>query len=493
MITLFLLMPAVALFMIANVLVACYFAIQFGYGPPDWRTALNLVVRLTTLQKRLNAGREWIDQKAPWLDKLLDRVHVPKPIVMVEIIDEYETEKETEITDDDPLANMLSADIADMLDGGLAKMPGPEAEPVFYDAAVASALMDKGTEAWLVADKNIETSLMKLNAVTMRSGRFTAEIEGRIRSSFGKTTEEDIKRFVEEIKLDGQNYLASRAEIVQQINQRIEEFGEFKTFAEEIAKENAEKTGKVEPMLKNIEDVVGMQPEEGAKHLLQEISGLRRERHRLHTMEERVFALIADKENRFNTIPKPLFFDDVSGQYGRIGLTAKLNEWRAAKRQESGKLAVALTDFVKFGELNDGCGTLAGDKIVKHFGSALRERFDPANLIGVPAGNCFLIASPGGSLQRMVSDIEHLRQKQAKTFYRITGIDQPVQVLLTCAVIEPAAEQSIEDVFAALEKTMTAAKAAGRNCTFCLQRGASQPEPAETSDMSESEQEITLE
>jgi len=104
--------------MAINVIVGCYVAIRLGYGPPDWKTALNLVVRLTTLQDRLNAGRDWLDKKAPWANKLLDRLHVPRPIVIVEVpepekeedgegekeIDEAETEQiplgESENTDE---------------------------------------------------------------------------------------------------------------------------------------------------------------------------------------------------------------------------------------------------------------------------------------------------------------------------------------------------------------------------------------------------------
>jgi len=98
MLTLFLLMPVVALFMAANVIAGCYLAICLGYGPPNWQTALNLVVRVTTLQDSLNAGRDWLDKKAPWADKILNRLHVPKPIVIVDtsVIEETEVDKPAE-------------------------------------------------------------------------------------------------------------------------------------------------------------------------------------------------------------------------------------------------------------------------------------------------------------------------------------------------------------------------------------------------------------
>lgn len=97
MLTLFVLIPLCALFSAINVIIVCYIMIRLGYGPPNWQTALNLVVPLTTLQDHLNDGREWIDKHAPWADKLLNRIHVPKPII---IVDTTPIEEEEEVTDE---------------------------------------------------------------------------------------------------------------------------------------------------------------------------------------------------------------------------------------------------------------------------------------------------------------------------------------------------------------------------------------------------------
>ena len=87
-----LLMFALSLFMVINTIIVCIVAIRLGYGPPNWQTALNLVVRVTTLQDQLNKGRYWLDQKARWADKLLHRLHVPKPIIIVYTLEEDETD-----------------------------------------------------------------------------------------------------------------------------------------------------------------------------------------------------------------------------------------------------------------------------------------------------------------------------------------------------------------------------------------------------------------
>ena len=101
MLTWLLLIPTVALFVAINIIIGCYVTTRFGYGPPDWKTALNLVVSVPALQDRLNAGRDWLETKAPWADKFLDRLNVPKPIVIVDFPEEEEEEEEEEETEEE--------------------------------------------------------------------------------------------------------------------------------------------------------------------------------------------------------------------------------------------------------------------------------------------------------------------------------------------------------------------------------------------------------
>ena len=118
MVTLFLLMPFVALFMVINVILGCYVAIRLGYGPPNWQKALNLLVPLTTFQDSLNDGRDWLEAKAPWTVKYLNRLNLPKPLIFVDVtVSEEETEKKEEEVPVEEAANETgdeaSADQAD--------------------------------------------------------------------------------------------------------------------------------------------------------------------------------------------------------------------------------------------------------------------------------------------------------------------------------------------------------------------------------------------
>jgi len=127
MVTLFLLMPFVALFMVINIILGCYLAIRLGFGPPNWQKALNQVAPLTTLQDWLNDGRDWLEEKAPWAVKYLNRLHLPKPLIFVDVTAPEEgTEKEEENvlveeaaseTDDEASANQADKPPENQADG----------------------------------------------------------------------------------------------------------------------------------------------------------------------------------------------------------------------------------------------------------------------------------------------------------------------------------------------------------------------------------------
>ena len=118
-------MPIAVLFAVANVIVGCYIAIRLGYGPPNWQTALNLVVRVTTLQDRLNEGRDWLDRNAPWADRLLHRLRVPQPIIIV-----YPSEEEEEEIDNDVQIEEVGEQSEETTDSPIEPLPEePQTEP----------------------------------------------------------------------------------------------------------------------------------------------------------------------------------------------------------------------------------------------------------------------------------------------------------------------------------------------------------------------------
>jgi len=115
-------MPFVVLFMVINILLGCYVTIRLGYGPPNWQKAINLIIPLTMLQDSLNDGRDWLEKKAPWTVKYLNRLNLPKPIVFVDVTapEEGTEKKEESVPEEEAMRETNeeeSADHADTPDG----------------------------------------------------------------------------------------------------------------------------------------------------------------------------------------------------------------------------------------------------------------------------------------------------------------------------------------------------------------------------------------
>ena len=117
-------MPLIVLFMVINTIIGCYWAIQFGYGPPHWIKALNLIVPVTSFQNWLNEGRNWLEEKIPRTAKFFTRLHIPKPIILVDVtLPEEGEEKKEEQEEGNEVQEETTADTSDTSDVPTGNMP----------------------------------------------------------------------------------------------------------------------------------------------------------------------------------------------------------------------------------------------------------------------------------------------------------------------------------------------------------------------------------
>lgn len=487
---------------LANILLGCYVAIRFGFGPPTVRAALDMVIdvefwsdRLDRLRQRLPA-LPFLRRPAPVEAEEDDAAMLSSADsrIMSSIIAPPK-EGEEEKSFDEMMKALTEVDVSELLDDESDEITELAPMQEIFDEDLANLLMEQGTETWLVNEKHVETSILKLNVVMMKSGRFAAELDWRIRSSWEDLTNEDVKQFLGELKDDCRNYLDSQAEITQQMLERLDEFGELKYLAEEVDYANMEQSAQIETTLSNLDHLVLTgKPQEGATRLLKELGSLRIARHRLRDMQDRTFMQIVFYEDRVDTIPQQLYFDEHFGLRGRIGIEVALHEWWKQKRHQKRQITFALLDFVKFGEANDEHGIAVCDNAIKAFGRRLQEHFDATDLVGIFSGNCFLVATVNAGLQKTITEIERVRQNCEQTVFRYADGKKTMRLQLTCAITEALATQSREDVLKALGTTMTAAKKAGRNHTFQLVPGPlnSPPEKVSAPNMVEEPQEINL-
>jgi len=464
----------------SNFVVGFYIAVQLGFGPRNVKRGLYNFFLPNEIQ---NFARSAPLQRYLGIFHYLPLARLRSlfsyiPVIYFKQIDNSNTgspegavsqsgvAEEEEDAVEAMMEQMADASVEDLLydeaDDILELMPMQE----IFDDDLASVLTERGTETWFLNEKHVETSLLRLNTVMMKSGRFSAELDWRIRTSQDNLTAQDISQFIKELRDDCTQYLQQQAAITDQMKARLDDFGELKNLAEDIDFANMEQSSQIETTVSNLNQ---MKPDaantgELASRLIKELMNLCVARHRLRDIQDRTYMDIVFYEKHLDSIPQQLYFDEKFGIRGRIGLEVAIYEWWKQNRHQTRQITFALLDFVKFNEINVENGITPCDSVIKYFGKMLAEQFDNSDLTGIYSGNCFMVATVNMGPKKTITEVERVRQRCEKTTFTYGGKHFSVHV--TCAITEALTNQTQEDVMKVLESTLATAKKKGRNHTF---------------------------
>jgi diguanylate cyclase (GGDEF)-like protein len=458
-------------------------AILFQKNHPSTKETFWLIARAVVPPSKLRVIYEFIAYRLPFfkfprLDKLKRQT-----LSVAETASNNNSVSKVPV-DENILEQMMevftAANVGDLLEVQDEDLSFMMPEQEIFDEEIAEILGEQTTETWLVNDKQVETSLLRLNTVMMKSGRFAAELDWRIRSLRDSITMSDIEQLIAELQDDCKNYLETQAVISQQMIERLDEFGELRYLAEEVDYANMEQSAQVETTLNNLNTIRQIKlPKEAANRLLRELASLRVARHKLRDMQDKTYINIVFYENREDNIPQQLFIDEQLETRSRIGLEMAIHNWWKQKRHQTRQFTFALLDFVRFGEINDEYGIKIADNILKLFGQTLEGKFDKSDLVGIYQGNCYLIVTQNIGLQKTITEIERIRQLCDKTKFVCPTINKEFNLQLTCGITEALGTQTQVEVFTCLEKALHSAKKAGKNRTFNFIHGPLNKPPEE--------------
>jgi diguanylate cyclase (GGDEF)-like protein len=476
-----------------------YVAILLGYGPPTVRVALGLL-----LNKKDFALVEKYKVK---LLKLIGRKTEDEgegdaqPQLTEQPQTEQPPEKDAAGDLNAMIESLAKADLADLMTDESADVMQVSPIQEVFDDTLATALSERGTEVWMMNDKNIETSIMQLNAVMIKNGKFSADLDERLRSIVGKPDEAFVRKCLQEMKDDYGNYVSTQSAISEKIKERMDEFGELKHIANSIEFSNMEQASQIETTLNNLDQIaLRGTPEEGVSRMITELALLCSARHRLRDMQDLAFLEMAHYENRVDTISPQLFTDEATGIRNRIGIDVALDAWWKQEKQKQRSVVFALLDFVKLSDLNLEYGIKPCDKLIAVVGRMLEKTFDALDVTGMYAGGCLFVATSNLGTQKTKTEIDKFRQKIAKAVFdgsktRTPNGNKPllIKTTMTCAVIEVAGSSSLTDTYAALDKTLEDAKKIGQNHTFFYDANKPKTEPSPIDAPDFGMEEVTIE
>lgn len=143
---------------------------------------------------------------------------------------------------------------------------------------------------------------------------------------------------------------------------------------------------------------------------------------------------------------------------------AAVTEMRRAERQK-GSISIILLDIDHFKRINDTFGHPAGDACLRALADMLRPRIDRAgDILARYGGEEFIIVLTGVDLHGALAVAEELRKATDRLRVQFDGKPLRFTASFGVASAVPQAPLSVENLVAAADRALYAAKHGGRNC-----------------------------
>ncbi|MBN2296723.1 MAG: diguanylate cyclase [Pirellulales bacterium] len=443
---------AVCVIAVLNLYLGFVVAIRLGYGPP-------------------NVAAAW----QVWLGETFVGGHHSEADGKFDISNLTISEEDlNSLLDEDPEEDILEDamqdefSLGDSTDGS---GPAEANDEILFDP--------NAPENWELNEKFVETSVLKLNIAMMKSGARAMEIDSRLRACDTPDLE-IIRTCAGLLKEDCETYLTEQEEATEKIRDRLEEFGELKSLAEDIELSNMEQAAQIETTLNNLAFMDLESDLEAAKsRLLEELSNLREARHKLRDGQDMVFLKIAKSENRMDQIHKALFHDRLTGVRSHVGLEATIHEWWESGKQKTSQMSAALFDMDAFSDVNKLHGPAIGDKILADIGQFIDNRIGSGDLLGRYAGQRFMLVTLDKGPRASTKDAEFIRQSVERTIFEADGVGFNLTMCGGYTEIKP--EDTPQEFMERLEMSMKKAKTKGPNHAFF--HGGRDPEIVQSPDL----------
>ncbi|MBN1607520.1 MAG: diguanylate cyclase [Polyangiaceae bacterium] len=171
----------------------------------------------------------------------------------------------------------------------------------------------------------------------------------------------------------------------------------------------------------------------------------------------------ANQEAMLHHLYETSVSDPLTGAHNREHMNMRLaEEVSYAKRHNTG-LALIMFDLDHFKRVNDTYGHLAGDRVLVALVQKVSGQIRGEDLLARFGGEEFVILLRTTDLFQAANVAERIRQSVERMSIEYEGQRIRVTVSLGCATLDCCDEPSVQELIAAADRRLYAAKRAGRN------------------------------
>ena len=172
-------------------------------------------------------------------------------------------------------------------------------------------------------------------------------------------------------------------------------------------------------------------------------------------------ATLALQKTQLETLSQ---IDSLSGLLNRRAFTAQADIALSRARRDGLPLAAVMFDLDDFKRVNDLHGHLAGDVVIKFMAEVIQSSVRESDLAARVGGEEFMLLLPATNAQAAMGVAEKIRQRIEQSAVAATpALALRVTSSAGVAAWTPAQMANFEDLYAAADHALYAAKHAGRN------------------------------